>query len=827
MNFLRHLICVAVLTAGASFCLRGEEPPAPDAADNVTALVFEPAQWKLKVGERLAFLVTEKRTDGFDVDATATVSLTTNDPDMASVEAPGVLRARKEGRVVLTAVRGSHRAELSVEIGPATAGLVSFVRDVLPVLGRAGCSAAACHARADGQNGFRLSVFSFDPKSDYHQIVRGARGRRIFPSDPAESLLLLKASAIVPHEGGERFIRDSDAWRTMVNWIGSGFPYQVDGEPPLARVAVMPAERRYRKGGSQRLIVHAHYSDGSVRDVTALAGFYSNDRQIASVTEDGKIAVDQVSGQAVIVARYMGMVSGSQVVVPADQLLPEASYGSLPVRNAIDAHAYARFRQLGLLPSAPCTDAEFLRRASLDTLGILPTPDEVRQFLADAGPDKRVRAVDRLLAHPAYAGHWAAKWADLLRPNPDRVGVKGVYILDQWLRESFRVNKPYDQFVREIVTAQGNTHRYGPAVIYRDRREPAELTTMFSQIFLGVRLDCAKCHHHPNEKWSQEDFYRMAAYFAPLKQKGGGISAPISGGNETFFVSAGTSLSHPVTGEVMKPQPPDGPPATVGTGEDPRSALAGWMLDPANPFFARAAANRMWSHFFGRGIVDPIDDFRLSNPPSNPTLLDEIAQEFIRQKYDLKALMRLIMTSHLYQLSSEPNATNAGDTRNFSRFYRRRLGAEAMADAVSDITGVPGQYPGLAEGSRAVQAWTYKVESRTMDAFGRPNSSSDCPCERNLKPAMAQALHLMNADSLHARLTSTDAMATVQRLAVGSLPPRGIAEELYLACFGRMPAEDELAVATAGFTDEPGARRRATEDLLWALMNSAEFFFNH
>ena len=468
----------------------------------------------------------------------------------------------------------------------------------------------------------------------------------------------------MPHEGGERFTRDSDAYRTLVRWIGAGMAYRAENEPALTRVEVIPSERRYRKGARQRLVVRAHHADGSVRDVTSLASFSANDKQIASVTDDGVLGIEQVSGQAVIVARFMGVVGDSRVIVPADELLPEAAYAGLPVHNVIDGLAVAQFKQMGLLPSAPCSDGEFLRRASLDTIGLLPTAEEARAFLADPDPDKRRKAVDRLLAHPTYADHWAAKWADLLRPNPDRVGVKSVFILDQWLRESFRQNKPVDQFVREILVAQGNTHRHGPSVIYRDRRETADLTTMFSQLFLGVRLDCAKCHHHPNEKWSQEDFHRMAAFFAPLRQKGGGISAPISGGNETFFVVAGGSLKHPVTGEVMKPQPPDGPPAEVAPEADPRGALAAWLLDPANPFFARAMANRLWSQFFGKGIVDPVDDFRLSNPPSNPALLDALAAELVRSKYrpqDAHAHDHDV--ARLYQLEHRPPmTTNASAT---------------------------------------------------------------------------------------------------------------------------------------------------------------------
>ena len=505
-------------------------------------------------GDRLFAGSADGRIFAWDKDGKA---LETTD----AVAAKPTATARPEGAAAVTTE--SPAVAASAAINATTGAPVSFVRDVLPIIGKAGCNAGACHGKPDGQNGFRLSVFSFDPQSDYQNIVRGARGRRIFPSEPAESLLLLKATQTVPHEGGERFARDSDAHRALVKWIAAGMPFRHEHDPALTRIEVVPHEGRYRKGAVQQLVVRAHHDDGSVRDVTAFANFVSTDKQIVTVSDDGMLKVDQSSGEAVVIARFMGMVGDSRVTVPAETALPDNAFAGFPVNNFIDELAYARFRQLGLLPSAPCSDAEFLRRASLDTLGILPSADEAREFLADPDPLKRRKAIDRLLDHPAYADHWATKWADLLRPNPDRVGVKSVYVLDQWLREQFRQNTPYDKFVREILLTQGNTHRFGPAVIYRDRREPAELTTMFSQLFLGVRLDCAKCHHHPNEKWSQEDFYRMAAFFAPLKQKGGGISAPISGGSETFFVAAGASLNHPVTGEVMKPQPPDGPPAKV------------------------------------------------------------------------------------------------------------------------------------------------------------------------------------------------------------------------------------------------------------------------
>jgi WD40 repeat protein len=739
-----------------------------------------------------------------------------------------IFAGSQDGRLFYWTKDGKLAGKIAVsEVPTAPAASPSFIRDVLPVLSKAGCSAGSCHAKPDGQNGFRLTVFSYDPKSDFRQITQDARGRRVFPAAPEESLILLKATETIPHEGGERFAKDSDAYRTLVQWIGSGMQFRGENEPSLQRISVQPAEHVYKKGETQSLKVQALYSDGSTRDVTALASFTSNDKEIARVTDDGLVNAGKVSGQAVIVARFMGLVGDSRINVPADRLLPEAQYASLPVNNFIDKLAYAQFQRLGLFPSEPCSDAEFIRRASLDTIGALPSPEEARAFLADTAPDKREKLIDRLLAHPYYADFWANKWADLLRPNSDRVGIKSVYVLDQWLRENFRANRPYDQFVRDILLTEGNTHRFGPAVIYRDRREPADVTTMFSQLFLGVRLDCAKCHHHPNEKWGQEDFYKMAAFFGPLKHKGAGISAPISAGNETLYFAPGKTVKHPVTGELMDPQPPDGPPVKAGDESDPRRMLADWLTDPKNPFFARALVNRVWAAFFGKGIVDPVDDFRISNPPSNPALLDALAEEVVRDKFDMKSLMRTILRSHLYQLSAVPNEFNHADTRNFSRAYRRRLPAEVLADALADVTGVADKFAGMPPGSRAMQAWTYKIESQTMDAFGRPNSSSDCPCERDTRPSIVQSLHLMNSQLLQEKLAAKTAEARVQRLVESKLAPEEIVTELYLTCYSRPPVEEELKIATAAFTSEGATRRSGTEDVLWSLLNSAEFVFNH
>jgi hypothetical protein len=405
------------------------------------------------------------------------------------------------------------------------------------------------------------------------------------------------------------------------------------------------------------------------------------------------------------------------------------------------------------------------------------------------------------------------------------VGVKSVFVLDEWLRESFRQNKHYDQFVRDILLAEGSNHRFGPAVIYRDRREPPELTTMFSQLFLGTRFECARCHHHPNEKWSQDDFYQFAAYFGPVKQKGAGLSPPISAGTETFYFAPGGTVKHPVSGEVMSPRPPDGPPAEVAEGRDPRAAFAAWLTARENPFFSRAAVNRVWANFFGRGLVEPVDDFRISNPCVNPPLLDALAGDFAAHEYDLKHLVRTILESRLYQLSGTPNETNLGDTRNFSRSYRRRLPAEVLLDAVNDVTGVPDTYAATPAGFRAMQTWSYKIESQFMDAFSRPNPSSDPPCERDRQMSVVQSLHLMNSKNLQAKLGN--ATGRVHQLAESKRSPEEIVTELYLATLSRFPSDEELKLATAAFTAKDAKRQSATEDVFWALLNSPEFVFNH
>ena len=705
------------------------------------------------------------------------------------------------------------------------ANTLSFRNDILPILTRAGCADGSCHAKSGGQNGFQLSIFSYDPKTDHHALAFAGRGRRTMPDAPAQSLLLRKATESISHEGGQRIKPDSEFYQIIHDWIAQGTPYGQKDEPKLERLSVSPKEGTYMKGAKVSLNAKAHYSDGSTRDVTHLAHYQSNDLGIASIDENGHATLGNQSGESALIVRYMDAVEVARVAIPSETNLPPASYENLLISNPIDRHNYDRHKQLGLLISDKCSDSEFLRRATLDTIGRLPHPETARKFLKDTSADKRKHYIEKLLNNPDWADYWATRFNDLLRPNTQRVGVKPVYLLDRWVRRKLRENTPWDTFVSELLTASGSSHKYGPVAFFRDKREPHTAGAFASRIFLGVRLECAQCHHHPSEKWGQDDYYQLAAFFGSMKRKGQGISAPISGEPEYWWFQPGGTVKHPVTDAVMKPTPPGGHTLTIADSKDPRTALVEWMLEKDNPYFAKAIVNRIWAAYFGIGIVDPVDDFRESNPPSNAPLLDWLAKDFVENGYDLKHLMRRILHSRTYQSSSLPNATNSGDHRNFSRSLRRRLRAEVMADAVTSVTDIAADFQGLPARSRAMHVWNTTMPSVFLDTFGRPDSSAECPCERDPAPTITQALHLANSSKLIDRIALGASRAT--KLAKSDLSTEHIVEEIYLAAFSRLPTEKEQEAAIASFASKDATRQTATEDLIWALLNTAEFMLNH
>ncbi len=714
--------------------------------------------------------------------------------------------------------------ELPADAPPTPAivtGDVNFELDVMPVLTAAGCNAGACHGKARGQNGFALSLLGFDSGFDFSAIVEEGHGRRVFPAAPENSLLLRKASLRVPHGGGERLKPGSLEYETVRRWIASGMLRAGANAPTLDRVTVQPDAHVMPAGSSEQLKVLAHYSDGSVRDVTRLTDFTSNEPGIVSVN-GGLVKAGSLPGEATLTIRYMNNIVPWNTAIPIAGSVDAELYAQLPRQNFIDDLVWSKLQTLAIIPSEAAPEHTFLRRAYLDVIGRLPSSDETRAFLADTSPSKREELIDALLARPEYADYWANKWVDLLRPNPYRVGIKPTMAFDAWIREAFRENRPYDQFVRDLVTAQGSAWRNGAATLFRDRRTPDEITPVISQLFLGVRLECAKCHHHPFEVWGQDDFYSLAAYFARVAHKGEGISPPISGGEEVVFVAESGSVRHPITREVLEPRPLFGQTRPIAPGEDPRRVLAEWITSDDNLFFAQVAVNRVWAELMGRGLTEPVDDLRATNPPSNPALLEALAADFRSQRYDLKKLIRRIMTSHVYGLSSAAHERNVSDTRNYSRHYRTRLRAEVLLDAVCDVTGVPESFDGMPEGTRSMEIWTHRVDSLFLDAFGRPDANQDPPYERLPDSTIVQALHLMNAPALHKKISADGGRAA--KLAASDKQPEAIVDELYLLLYNRFPGADERQTVTAVFAAEPN-RQQATEDLMWALLNTPEFIF--
>lgn len=698
-----------------------------------------------------------------------------------------------------------------------------FETDIQPILTARGCNAGGCHGKSGGKNGFALSLFGFDADGDHRSIVSGARGRRVDFAAPDRSLLLLKATALEPHGGGRRIEEGSADHQRLVEWIARGAPRAGPADPRVERVEIGPPPRLLGSGEALPLVATACFTDGSTRIVTADCAWQSSEPVVVKVAADGLATAGALPGEATVMVRYMGLIATWDTGVARPQPVDPAAYAALPRANFIDDLVYARLRHLGIQPSPPCSDSTFLRRAHVDVIGRLPTAAEARVFLADAAPDKRARLVAALLERGEYADFQANKWADLLRPNPYRVGIKATMALDAFLRDAFRRNLPHDAFVRELLTARGSTFRDGATTMFRDRRSPDEIVTMVSQLFLGTRLECAKCHQHPFERYGQEDFYSLAAFFSRVGYRGTGLSPPISGGEEFVTLADRGEVRHPLTGKVLPPRPLLAEPIPLSERDDPRVALVEWMTRPDNPFFFRAAANRVWADLMGVGLVDPVDDLRATNPPGNAALLDALAVEYRRLGMDTKRFIATIMASEVYAASSTPDATNAADHRSFSRRVRRRLRAEVLADAVDDLTGVPTAYPGAAPESRAVQLWTHRSGSTFLDVFGRPDPNQDPPCQRDPDATVVQALHLLNGPQIAGKIAAEDGAAA--RLAAGDLAPAAVIEELYLAAYSRFPTSEERIALEAEFARAGRGRRQVVEDILWALVNSAEFVY--
>jgi hypothetical protein len=794
-------------------------PPVPALADqDFVQVTADPSTIHLSGPNAVySILVHGKMADGQLVDLTGAAHYQSRDAKVASVNGVGVVKGLADGSTTISVKAAGRSLTIPVEVkGAAQPRRFNFENDIVSLLSRFGCNSAGCHGKAEGQNGFKLSVFGFDPEADYAALTKEGRGRRVFPAAPENSLLLKKISGRVAHGGGVRIPRGSSEYATLRAWIAAGTPFGSSSDPKVVSIKIEPSERLLAMKGRQQLRVIARYSDGREADVTHHAKFQSNNDGLATVNETGLVRAVEAPGDVAIMASYMNAVDLFRALVPRASRIE--NYPKLPENNFIDKLVFAKLKKLNILPSGLADDAEFLRRVCLDVIGTLPTAVEARRFLDDKRPDKRARLVDALLERVEFADYWALKWADLLRVDSQALGNKRAYSYYKWIRDSLAANKPLDKFARELVVAEGPLREVGPASFYQVVGNPGDRASTLSQVFLGVRLACAQCHHHPFDRWSQTDYYGMTAYFTS-------VAVAKSPRGEALFMTADRPTKHPRTGETIFAHPLGGTMPARSPEGDRRMQLADWLTSPDNRWFARNLANRTWAHFLGRGLVEPVDDVRATNPPTNPELLDSLAKELIADKFDFKKLIRTITASRVYQLASKPNATNERDEQNYSRAPFKRIDAEVLLDMVCQTTGIGEKFPGVPAGCRAIQLWDSKTPHYFLKLFGRPTRVSACECERNHEPSVSQVLHLLNSPEIHDKLSHEGGV--VARLAKRLSDDGPLVEELYLTFHSRRPTEKERSVAFQYLKENRDQRRKAAEDLAWTLMNSLEFVFNH
>ena len=760
--------------------------------------------------------------DGRKYDLTRAATYTAVSPKTATVDKNGVVRPAGDGATTLAVGYAGATASVPVAVEKAAADVpVEFTREIEPILTKTGCNGGGCHGAQYGKGGFKLSLFAFDPPSDYAQIVQSNEGRRIVPNDPERSILIAKPALVMEHGGGERLKLGGRDYARIRTWLEDGAPPPDAKDPTVTKIEVFPPARVMAAGEQQQLAVTATWSDGRREDVTPVAQFDALNDSVAGVSAGGLVTAKE-TGETHVMIRFCGQAEVAQVTLPFARL---ASYPAVPTHNFIDERLVAKWKDLGLVPSPLCSDEEFLRRLYLDAIGTLPTPEEIRAFVADTTATKRTKAIDKVLERGEFTDWWALKWGDLLRINRTAVQEKGMWSFHNWVRAQMRDNVPLDAFARDIVTAEGSTFLDGPANYYQIGRGADEWAETTAQVFLGIRMGCAKCHHHPFEKWSQDDYYGMTAFFARLGTKTS-QEFGLFGRETVVFLRPAGEASHPRKRGVVKPLPLDGDPAAGW--EDPfdrRKKLADWLTAPANKMFARNLVNRFWGYAMGRGLVEPLDDMRATNPASNPELLDALAADFVKAKFDMKHLLRTIFNSRAYQLDAAPADGNKADGANvhFTRYTVKRLTAEQMADAIDFATGTREKYVGLPLGTRAIQLPDSEVKSYLMDTFGRPGRQVLCECERTTRPNIAQAMHLLNGDFLNKKIA--DPAGRVEKLLTAKTPLPQAIEELYLATWSRRPSADEAAKA-AGWVKSAPTPRDGLQDLLWVLVNSREFLFN-
>ena len=714
---------------------------------------------------------------------------------------------------------------------------LSFRHDVLPVLSKAGCNSGGCHGALAGKGGFRLSLNAYDPATDHYNITRENRGRRIEFADPARSLFVIKPTAAVRHKGGKFLHEDSDDYKLLIEWIQQGAPGPSTDDTKLNRIELSPALSQLNKGDTQPLTVHAFFSDGTKRDVTRWARFTPTDATIAEVDEATGLAKVIGYGEGAISVWYSGQIALARITSPWPSVIPDEVFARTPKRNVIDKRVIEQLRRLNLKPSKPSSDSEFIRRVYLDVVGMLPTPQETKAFLADTSETKRDDLIEKLLAQPEFVDYWAYRLSDLFLISSKKLRPLALKAYYDWLRGEIEKITPWDQLVRQVIAAKGDTLKNGAANFYSIHQDPETMAENVSQAFMSLSINCAKCHNHPLEKWTNDQYYSFANLFARVRAKGWGGDARSGDGARTLFIADRGDLIQPRTGKPQPAAPLDGQAIASDSTEDRREALADWLTSPENPYFTRSIANRVWANFFGRGIVEPVDDLRISNPASNEPLLQTISEHLVKNDYDIKSLMRLILRSETYRRSSTPLPENEGDQKYYSRYYPRRLMAEVLQDAITSVTRVSPKYNRITlsdgstegtslyrEGTRALQLSDSAVTSYFLKTFGRNEREITCECERSNKPSMVQVLHLSNGDTLNNNLRSKQSRVNTMITQSNG----DIIDEAYLLCLSRRPSDSERKRLQNIFEVAPETERRGVaEDLFWALMTSREFLFQH
>ena len=823
MLFVACLVCFAFQLTGwnpIEKATRAEAATAQDWLANValTELRVHPESLTLEhARDGRTVLVSGKTKDGKWVDVTPWAVLM---PASAGVKVyeDGYIFPMTVGTTKITVSVKGVTAELPVNVKSMEGQPVSFVRDVMPILSHAGCNNGTCHGAAKGKNGFKLSLRGYDPDFDYELLIEDISGRRFNRAFPEQSLMLLKPTSEVPHKGGQVIVPGNRDYRVIHQWIAEGAIPDVETTQRVERLEVIPDTAELAMPGmKQQLIVIAHYPDGTKRDVTREAKFTSSVGEVANVTDKGVVTAER-RGETAILTRYEGAYSTNNIIVMGDR--SGYKWVETPEYNYIDTHVHNKLKRMKVLPSELCTDEEFVRRIYFDLTGIPPTPKQVRSFLTDKTPSqaKREQLIDALVETSEFVDHWTHKWGDLLQSNRKFLGERGVWLFQQWIHQAIAENRPYNEFVRDLITATGSTYTNPAASYFRVSREYTAAVENTTQLFLGVRFSCNKCHDHPFEKWTQNQYYELGAFFADVRVKPGQLP-----GDEVVYANYTTEpVKHPRTLAVVEPSVPFG--EVTSKTDDKRQMLAAWLTSEENPMFARAGANRIWSYFMGRGIIEPVDDIRTSNPPTNPELLDALTKDFVDSGFDMKHIMKTITRSRTYQQSIKTNEWNKADTINFSHAVARRLTAEQLLDAIGVATGSRPRFEEVPKNFRAVQLPDSKVkDDGFLKLFGRPERETSCECERTTEVSLAHAMNLINGPTVAEALI--DPEGRIAQLIEANQDDRALVEELYLATLSRLPEKNEYAVAIEHLANAE-SKEEGAQDLLWALINSPAFLFN-